>query len=45
MSKKISKLEPANVFGYFEELSTIPRCSGHCQAASNYLVEFAKGHQ
>jgi dipeptidase D len=32
------------VFGYFEEISAIPRCSGNEKQISNYLVDFARKH-
>lgn len=35
-------LKPADVLRYFEELTRIPRESGHEQAVSDYLVAFAK---
>jgi dipeptidase D len=39
---KLSKLQPEAVFRYFEEISKIPRCSGHEQKISDYLVSTAK---
>lgn len=38
----LEQLEPANVFGFFEELCGIPHGSGNMQAISDYCVEFAK---
>ena len=41
MSKKLDKLEPENVFGFFEDISSIPRKSGNCKAISDFCVKFA----
>ena len=41
-AKKLAGLEPAEVFGYFEELCGIPHGSGNTKMISDYLVEFAK---
>ena len=41
----VLNMEPKEVFGYFEEISSIPRGSGNTQKISDYLVEFAKNHQ
>ncbi len=41
---RISELEPTSVFGYFEELTKIPRGSGDMEKVSSYCVEFAKKH-
>jgi dipeptidase D len=41
---KLSNLEPKNVFKYFEEISAVPRGSGHTDKISNYCVNFAKEH-
>ena len=38
----LSGLEPKQVFRFFEEISQIPRPSGHEKAISDYLVSFAK---
>lgn len=38
---KIEELEPRSVFRYFNELTKIPRGSGHEKAVSDRLVEFA----
>jgi len=35
-------LEPQKVFGYFEELSSIPRGSGHTRAVSDHCAAFAR---
>ena len=40
----LSGLKPEKVFSYFEELCQIPHGSGHEEAISNYLVDFAKEH-
>lgn len=36
------KLEPKDVFYYFEEICSIPHGSGNIEKISNYLVKFAK---
>ena len=41
---RISELEPKSVFGYFEELTKIPRGSGDMEKVSKYCVEFAEKH-
>ena len=41
----LEHLEPRPVFRFFEELTRIPRCSGHEKRASDYLVEFAKARK
>lgn len=38
----LSKLNPSDVFNYFEELTKIPRGSGNEKGVSDYLVSFAK---
>ena len=38
----LSGLQPERVFHYFEEICGIPHGSGHVEAISDYLVEFAK---
>ncbi len=38
----LSKLEPKNVFAFFEEITRIPHGSGNVQQISDYLVRFAK---
>ena len=40
--KRLAGLEPSAVFGYFEELSSIPHGSHNTKAISDYLVAFAK---
>ena len=42
--KKLAGLEPASVFGYFEEICGIPHGSGNTRQISDYLVNFAKEH-
>ena len=44
-AKKLAGLEPAAVFGYFEEICGIPHGSGNTKMISDYLVEFAKKHE
>ena len=39
-----SNLEPKSVFRYFEEISAVPRGSGHTDKISDYCVNFAKNH-
>ena len=41
---KLSGLEPASVFSYFEEICAIPHGSGNTKPISDYLVSFAKTH-
>lgn len=41
-SKKLAGLEPASVFGYFEEICGIPHGSRNTKEISDYLVRFAK---
>lgn len=43
-TKKLAGLEPASVFGYFEELCAIPHGSRNTKKISDYLVSFAKEH-
>lgn len=43
-AKKLAGLEPASVFGYFEEICAIPHGSRNTKMISDYLVEFAKKH-
>lgn len=38
----LSSVEPKKVFEFFEEISAIPRGSGHTEAISEYCVEFAR---
>ena len=39
---KLAGIEPANVFGFFEEICSIPHGSRNEKAISDYLVQFAK---
>ena len=41
-NKKLAGLEPAAVFGYFEEICSIPHGSRNTKLISDYLVNFAK---
>ena len=41
---KLAGLEPAAVFGYFEEICAIPHGSGNTKKISDYLVKFAQEH-
>ena len=41
-TRKLAGLEPASVFGYFEEICAIPHGSGNTKAISDYLVRFAQ---
>ena len=38
----LSHLEPGSVFRFFEELSRIPRESGHTDAVSAWVEDFAR---
>lgn len=40
----LSGIEPAAVFGYFEEICGIPHGSGNTKQISDYCVRFAKEH-
>ena len=44
-TKKLAGLEPAAVFGYFEEICAIPHGSRNTKMISDYLVEFAKKNE
>jgi dipeptidase D len=41
---KLAGLVPADVFGYFEKICSIPHGSGNTKAISDYLVSFAVEH-
>lgn len=41
-TKRLAGLEPSAVFGYFEEICSIPHGSRNTKMISDYLVEFAK---
>lgn len=40
----LENLNPADVFGYFEDICSIPHGSGNTKAVSDYCVDFAKKH-
>ena len=42
--RAFEKLEPRDVFYYFEEICRIPHGSGNLQQISDYLVSFAEEH-
>ena len=42
MQNVLRGLTPNSVFGFFEEIAQIPRCSGDERRISDYLVSFAK---
>lgn len=42
---KLADLEPANVFGYFEDICAIPHGSHNTKQISDYLVEFARKNE
>ena len=44
-AEKLAGLAPANVFGYFEKICSIPHGSRNTALIADYLVEFAKEHQ
>ena len=43
-TKRLAGLEPASVFGYFEEICSMPHGSRNTRQISDYLVNFAKSH-
>ncbi len=43
-AEKLAGLVPESVFGYFEEICSIPHGSGNTKPISDYLVAFAKEH-
>ena len=43
-TKRLAGLEPAPVFGYFEEICSIPHGSRNTKRISDYLVNFAREH-
>jgi len=43
-AKKLAGLQPADVFGYFEEICSMPHGSGNTRIISDYLVNFAREH-
>ena len=44
-TKRLAGLEPAAVFGYFEEICAIPHGSRNTKMISDYLVDFAKKNE
>jgi dipeptidase D len=38
----ITDYEPKHVWGHFDEIRKIPRCSGHEELAREYILEYAK---
>ena len=42
MATEIKSLEPQSVWGYFYELTQIPRPTGHTEAVTRYLVDFGR---
>lgn len=40
----LEKYQPKKVLHYFEQICRIPHPSYHCEAISNYLMDFAKAH-
>ena len=42
MTTEIKSLDPQSVWGYFHELTQIPRPTGHMEAITRYMVEFGK---
>lgn len=43
MSAEIKSLSPQHVWGYFYELTQIPRPTGHTEAVTRFMVAFGKG--
>ena len=41
-AKRLAGLEPASVFGYFEQICAIPHGSRNTKAISDFLVDFAR---
>ena len=41
----LGNLEPKSVFGYFEDICSIPHGSGNMDKISQYCEDFAKKHQ
>lgn len=41
----LEEYQPQKVFHYFEQICQIPHPSYHCEAISNYLMNFAKEHE
>lgn len=43
MSAEIKDLSPKHVWGYFYDLTQIPRPTGHMEAVTRFMVSFGKG--
>ena len=43
MSAEIKNLSPQPVWGYFYDLTQIPRPTGHMEAVTRFMVAFGKG--
>lgn len=43
MSAEIKNLSPQHVWGYFYDLTQIPRPTGHMEAVTRFIVAFGKG--
>lgn len=43
MSAEIKDLSPKHVWGYFYDLTQIPRPTGHMEAVTRFIVSFGKG--
>ena len=41
-TRKLAGLEPASVFGYFEDICAIPHGSGNTKQISDFIVSFAR---
>ena len=42
MSAEIKDLSPKHVWGYFYDLTQIPRPTGHMEAVTRFMVAFGK---
>ena len=43
MSAEIKDLSPKHVWGYFYDLTQIPRPTGHMEAVTRFMISFGKG--
>ena len=43
MSAEIKNLSPQPVWGYFYDLTQIPRPTGHMEAVTRFMISFGKG--
>ena len=43
MSAEIKNLSPQHVWGYFYDLTQIPRPTGHMEAVTRFVEAFGKG--